>query len=180
MFCKPVGNQKKTVRPKKGKQANSCPNYEKWEVDEINSMWNASPYQIWSFPYIQNSQWTVLKEYYSDSYYSFSWKLIQTRTAFIRWMCYRHLTLCGKKKQDENLTKAYLASGCKASDTAFVHSGSFGVSLKKKASLLRSSSWKLKKGQLNVYLSVIHMKKLKYQFQDHSKLFKMTVVFLQE
>lgn len=41
------------------------------------------------------------------------------------------------------LTKAYLASGCKASDTAFVHSSSLGVSLKKKASLLRSSSWKL-------------------------------------
>lgn len=48
------------------------------------------------------------------------------------------------EKSENFLTKAYLASGCKASDTAFVHSSSFGVSLKKNASLLRSSSWKLK------------------------------------
>lgn len=58
-----------------------------------------------------------------------------------------HISTGGKElhaKQDyrkkDFLTKAYLASGCKASDTAFVHSSSFGVSLKKKASLLRSSS----------------------------------------
>lgn len=43
-------------------------------------------------------------------------------------------------KKGAFLTKAYLASGCKASATAFVHSSSLGVSLKKKASLLRSSS----------------------------------------
>lgn len=44
------------------------------------------------------------------------------------------------REKKKILTKAYLASGCNASDTAFVHSCSLGVSLKKKASLLRSSS----------------------------------------
>lgn len=40
-------------------------------------------------------------------------------------------------------TFAYLAFGCRLSVTALNHSSSFGVSSKRKASLLRSSSWKL-------------------------------------
>ena len=47
------------------------------------------------------------------------------------------------KVLDSSLTFAYLASGQRLSDTALNHSSSFGVSWKKKASLLRSSSWNL-------------------------------------
>ena len=67
------------------------------------------------------------------------------RLLLLRWM-----TGCGAKAGRERggrlLTKAYLASGCSASATARIHSGSRGVSLKKNASLLRSSSWNLVAG----------------------------------
>lgn len=59
----------------------------------------------------------------------------------------------------DSLTEAYLASGCKASDTAFVHSSSLGVSLKKKASLLRSSSWKLQRRTKEFFLSFFFFKR---------------------
>lgn len=60
---------------------------------------------------------------------------------------------CWEREIKDSLTEAYLASGCKASDTAFVHSSSLGVSLKKKASLLRSSSWKLQRRTKGFFLS---------------------------
>lgn len=47
------------------------------------------------------------------------------------------------ERAEEVLTKAYLASGWRPLQTADIHSGSLGVSLKRNASLLRSSSWKL-------------------------------------
>ena len=70
----------------------------------------------------------------------FWWKSQQKWKAVLAFPC---MATHSQKVPDSPHTFAYLASGWRPSDTALNHSSSFGVSWKKKASLLRSSSWNL-------------------------------------